>query len=86
VIVNVVGAASTSLVAALNRWRLMRVKLMAAVGSGVEAAALARRVIVDVTETTALLGDGGQSPPYLKGKERQVEEGNAWDLMHLMPN
>jgi hypothetical protein len=83
VIVNVAGAAATSLVAALNRWRQMRVKLPVAVaGTGVEAtAALARRVFaVGATETTALLG-GQSPPPHLKGKERRAEEGNAWDLM-----
>jgi len=72
VIVNVAGAATTSLVAALNRWRLTRIDL----------AALAQRaMIADATEATALLGS--QSPPYLKrksSKERRVEEGNAWDL------
>ena len=75
VIVNVAGAATTSLVAVVKRWNPKRV--LAAVEA--EAAALAPRVVVDATETTALLG--GQSGPHLKrkvSKERRVGEDNAW--------
>src|SRR5579863_3130603 len=47
VIVNIAGAATTSLVAALKRWRIAR---LAAAAAAAEALALAR-----ATETTALL-------------------------------
>jgi hypothetical protein len=66
VIVNVVGASATSLVAALNRWRLSRI-------SAAEAGVMVRQVTVDATETTALLGS--QCGAHLKrktSKERQV--------------
>lgn len=71
VIVNVVGAATTSLVAVLNRWSLKR---MLAVAEA-EAGALARGI---ATETTALLE--GQTRPLLKrttSKDRAVGEENA---------
>jgi hypothetical protein len=74
VIVNVAGAATTSLVAVLHRWNPKR--MLAAAEA--EAAALARQVVVDATETTALLGD--QSGSHLKrkmSKERRVGEENA---------
>jgi hypothetical protein len=75
VIVNVVGVSATSLVIALKRWRLSRITgMLAAPEVEVEAAAIARQVTVDVTETTPLLGS--QSGAHLKGKtskERQVE-------------
>jgi hypothetical protein len=77
VIVNVVGASVTSLVAALNRWRLSRMTSMLA-----EAA---RHVTVDVTETTALLGS--QSGAHLKrkaSKERQV--GVKFDAEQMIDN
>jgi hypothetical protein len=72
VIVNVVGASATSLVAALNRWHLSR---MAAAVAAVEeeAAVMVRQVTMDATETTALLGS--QSGAHLKkktSKERQA--------------
>jgi hypothetical protein len=75
VIVNVAGAATTTLVAVVKRWNPKRA--LAAVEA--EAAALASRVVVDATETTALLG--GQSCPHLKrkvSKERRVGEDSAW--------
>ena len=70
VIVNVVGASATSLVAVLNRWRLSRIS---AAEAEAEAAVMVRQVTVDATETTALLGS--QSGAHLKrktSKERQV--------------
>lgn len=75
VIVNVIGASATSLVAALNRWHLSRITsmLVAAAEAEVETAAMVRQVTVDATETTALLGS--QSGAHLKrksSKERQV--------------
>ena len=69
VIVNVVGASATSLVAALHRWHLSRI---AAGAAEEEAAVMVRQVTVDATETTALLGN--QSGAHLKrktSKERQ---------------
>ncbi len=69
---NVVGVSVTSLVIALKRWRLSRNTSMLAAPEA-EAAAMARQVTVDVTETTALLGS--QSGAHLKGKtskERHV--------------
>jgi hypothetical protein len=74
VIVNVVGASATSLVAALNRWHLSRIAgLLEAAEAVVEAGAVARHVTVDARETTALLGS--QSGAHSKGKtskERQA--------------
>ena len=77
VIVNVIGASVTSIVAALNRWHLSRITGMLAAAEAVpEAAAMAPRhwqVTVAATETTALLGS--QSGAHLNGKtskERQV--------------
>ena len=70
VIVNVVGASATSLVAVLNRWRLSRIS---AAEAEAEEAVMVRQVMVDATETTALLGS--QSGAHLKRKtlmERQV--------------
>lgn len=72
VIVNVAGAATTSLVAVLNRWNLKRVFAAADVG------AVARLVVADATETTALLES--QTRPFLNRtapKHRQVGEENA---------
>ena len=72
VIVNVVGASATSLVAALNRWRLSRMSAAEAEAEA-EAAVMVRQVTVDATETTALLGS--QSGAHLKrktSKERQI--------------
>jgi len=54
VIVNVVGASVTSLVAALNRWHLSRITGMLAAAEAEAIAAMTRHVIVDATETTAL--------------------------------
>ncbi len=73
VTVNVVGASATSLLAALNRWRMSRITTMLAAAQE-EEAAMARRVTLGATETTALLD--GQSGAHLKRKtsqERQVE-------------
>jgi len=71
VIVNVIGASVTSLVAALNRWHLSRITSMLAVTEAeAEAEAMARQV---ATETTALLGS--PSGAHLKrrtSKERQA--------------
>ena len=72
VIVNVVGASATSLVAALNRWHLSRIAAVEAEAEA-EAAVMVRQVTVDATETTALLG--GQRRAHLKrktSKEPQV--------------
>jgi hypothetical protein len=74
VIVNVAGAATTSLVAVLNRWSLKRVLAAAEA----EVGAVARRVVADATETTALLES--QTRPFLNraaSKDRQVGEENA---------
>jgi hypothetical protein len=74
VIVNVVGASATSLVAALNRWRLSRITCMlAAAEEEAEATVMVRRAAVGATETTALLGS--QNGARLKrktSKEPQV--------------
>lgn len=71
---NVAGAATTSLVAVLNRWRSPKRMFKLAMAEA-EAAA---RAVVDATETTALLGY--QSGPHLQrkmSKERRVGEDNA---------
>ena len=73
VIVNVVGASVTSIVAALNRWHLSLMTSMLAVAQAEAAAAMTRQVTVGATERTALLGC--QSGAHLKRKaweERQV--------------
>lgn len=79
VIVNVVGASATSLVAALNRWQLSRItSVLAEVEAGVVA--MAQQATVGATETTELLSS--QSGAHLKRKtmgERQVG-------VKLMPN
>jgi len=72
VIVNVVGASATSLVAVLNRWHLSRITNMLE-ATEAEAAAMARQVTVDATETTALLGSqSGAHSKRKTSKERQV--------------
>jgi hypothetical protein len=75
VIVNVIGASVTSLVAALNRWHLSRITSMLAVTEAeAEAEAMAETMARQVaTETTALLGS--PSGAHLKrrtSKERQA--------------
>ena len=68
VVVNIAGAATTSLVAALKRWRVARLAIAAAAA---EALALA-----PVTETTALLAGLARSDPLKKlrrgGEKRHV--------------
>jgi len=68
VIVNVVGASATSLVAALNRWHLTRIMLAV----DAEAVAMGRQVTVDATETTALL-----KQPKWSAFEREDVEGTT---------
>lgn len=74
VIVNVVGASATSLIAALNRWHLSRItKKLAEAEACPDSEAMAQQVAVDATETTPLLGS--PSGTHLKtnsSKERQV--------------
>jgi len=72
VIVNVVGASVTSLVAALNRWHLSRITGMLAAAEAEAIAAMTRHVIVDATETTALLGC--QSGAHLKRKTSKARQ------------
>lgn len=74
VIVNVAGAATTSIVAVLNRWNLKRVLAVAEA----EVGAVARRVVADQTERTALLDS--QTRPFLKStasSDRRVGDENA---------
>ena len=69
VIVNVIGASVTSLVAAFNRWHLSRITgMLAAVAEAeAEAGRMIRHVTVDATESTALLasqsGAHSKKPP-----------------------
>jgi hypothetical protein len=76
VIVNVVGASVTSLVAALNRWHLSRsTSMLAEAEADAEAAAMARQVTMDATETTALLG----SQSGADSKRKTSTEGVKFD-------
>jgi len=79
VIVNVVGASVTSIVAALNRSHLSRITSMLAAAeaeaavAAAAAAIMTRQVTVDATETTALLGrqSGAHSKRKTTSKERR---------------
>ena len=74
VIVNVAGAATTSLVAVLNRWNLKRILAVAEA----EVGAVARGMVADATERSALLDS--QTRPFLKrtaSSERPVGDENA---------
>lgn len=69
VIVNVVGASATSLIAALNRWHLSRITSgmsVVEVEAEAEEVAMGRQVTVNATETTTLLG--GHSGAQAKRK------------------
>jgi hypothetical protein len=74
--VNIAGAATTSLVAALKRWRHARKALVAAASealAAVEAAETsAAAVALAATERTALLADRVRSSTRRAGEKRRV--------------
>ncbi|KAI0252566.1 hypothetical protein BJV78DRAFT_1352366 [Lactifluus subvellereus] len=69
VVVNIAGAAATSIVAAVKRWRLERAAAAAAeaMAAGAGGGATAQRRDVEANETTGLLA-GGQNPSYSKSQ------------------
>ena len=75
VVVNVAGAATTSLVAALKRWRVARLAVaVAATEAGALALTEAGKVAaVAVTETTALLAGRARARP-LKTSRRASDD------------
>ena len=74
VVVNVAGAATTSLVAALKRWRVARLAgAVAATEAGALALAEAGKVAAVVTETTALLAGRARARP-LKTSRRASDD------------
>jgi len=66
-VVNIAGAAATSLVAALKRWRIAR---LAAAAAAAEALALAEAALA--TETTALLAGHARKTSRRAGEKRDV--------------
>jgi hypothetical protein len=66
VIVNVAGAAATSIVAAVKRWRLERAAVAEAMAAG---GAITQLRDVEANETTGLLA-GGHNPSYSKAQPR----------------
>ena len=86
VIVNVVGASVTSIVAALNRWHLSRITGMLAAAEA-EAAAMMRQVTVDVTETTALLGrQSGAHSKRMTSTQKERQVGVTFDAELMIDN
>jgi hypothetical protein len=71
VVVNVAGAAATSLVAALKRWRHARKAVVAAADEALAAVEAASAVIA-ATERTALLADRARSSTRRAGEKRRV--------------
>ena len=74
VVVNIAGAATTSLVAALKRWRIARLLAAAAVAEALALAEAAEAALA--TETTALLAGRARSRS-LKTSRRAGEKGHV---------
>jgi len=71
VVVNIAGAATTSLVAALKRWRQARKAVVAAASETLAAIEAAEASAVAATERTALLADRARSSVRRAGEKRR---------------
>jgi len=72
VVVNIAGAAATSLVAALKRWRQARKAVVGAAADEAPAAVEAASAVIAATERTALLVDRARSSTRRAGEKRRV--------------
>ncbi|KAI0000118.1 hypothetical protein BJV74DRAFT_882791 [Russula compacta] len=88
VVVNVAGAAATSLIAALKRWRLARATEAKGKGKAVDTATTATWVdMEEATERTALMAGQGQTRVYSKRSEsRRLGPGTSpgGEKIHVM--